>query len=60
MLILVSSDWSKLFSVIYVIVAQTISGIAKDLNKLSAKSAIKTFVPDYSEEDGEIIKYSNG
>ena len=52
MLIPVSSGWSKLLSVIYVMVAQAISGIAKDLNKMSAKSAIKTVVPDSSEEDG--------
>ena len=32
MLIPVSSGWSKLLSVIYVMVAQMISGIAKDLN----------------------------
>ena len=33
-------------------VAQAISGIAKDLNKMSAKSAIKTVVPDSQEDDG--------
>jgi len=33
-------------------VAQAISGIAKDLNKISAKSPIKTVAPDSSEEDG--------
>jgi hypothetical protein len=32
--------------VAYVMVAQAISGIAKDLNKMSAKSAIKTVVPE--------------
>lgn len=30
----------------WVMLAQAISGIAKDLNKMSAKSAIKTLVPD--------------
>ena len=55
MLIPVSSGWSKLLSVIYVMVAQAISGIAKDLNKMSAKSAIKIVVSDSSEEDGGII-----
>ena len=53
MLIPVSSGWSKLLSVIYVMFAQAISGIEKDLNKMSAKSAIKTVVHDTSEEDGE-------
>ena len=33
-------------------VAQAICGIAKDLNKMSAKSAIKTFVPYSQEDDG--------
>ena len=45
MLIPVASTWPKLLSVGYVMVAQAISGIAKDLNKMSAKSAIKTVVP---------------
>ncbi|ASP48862.1 organoarsenical effux MFS transporter ArsJ [Cognaticolwellia beringensis] len=32
-------------TVVYVMVAQALSGIAKDLNKMSAKSAIKLLVP---------------
>ena len=44
MLIPVSGTWPKALSVIYVMAAQAISGIAKDLNKMSAKSAIKTVV----------------
>ena len=35
--------------VAYVMVAQALSGIAKDLNKMSAKSAVKTLVKDGSE-----------
>jgi MFS family permease len=46
MLIPVADTWPKWWSVAYVMVAQAISGIAKDLNKMSAKSAIKTVVPD--------------
>ena len=46
LLIPVSASWPKLFSVIYVMAAQAISGIAKDLNKMSAKGAIKTVVPE--------------
>lgn len=34
-----------LLSVIYVMLTQTLSGIAKDLNKMSAKSSIKLLVP---------------
>ena len=44
MLIPVSGSWPKLLSVTYVMAAQAISGIATDLNKMSAKSAIKTVV----------------
>ncbi len=33
-------------SVVWVMAAQALSGIAKDLNKMSAKSAIKLLVPD--------------
>jgi len=36
----------SLLSVVYVMVAQAISGIAKDLNKMSAKSSIKLLVPN--------------
>jgi len=42
MLIPVADSWPKWWSVLYVMGAQAISGIAKDLNKMSAKSAIKT------------------
>jgi hypothetical protein len=42
MLIPVADTWPKWWSVAYVMGAQAISGIAKDLNKMSAKSAIKT------------------
>ena len=49
MLMPVSAGWPKLLSVIYVMAAQAISGIAKDLNKMSAKSAIKTVVPNARE-----------
>ncbi|MCP9848354.1 organoarsenical effux MFS transporter ArsJ [Cyanobium sp. Morenito 9A2] len=46
MLIPVAEGWPRWWSVAYVMVAQAISGIAKDLNKMSAKSAIKTVVPE--------------
>ena len=36
---------TNLLSVFYVMAAQALSGIAKDLNKMSAKSAIKLLVP---------------
>jgi len=45
----------SLLSVVYVMVAQAISGIAKDLNKMSAKSAIKTLVPE--RQQGTLFKW---
>jgi len=50
MLVPVAESWPKLLSVVYVMVAQAISGIAKDLNKMSAKSAIKTVVPETPDD----------
>jgi len=38
--------WSKAASVAFVVAAQGLSGIAKDLTKMSSKSAIKRVVPD--------------
>ncbi|MCP9909720.1 organoarsenical effux MFS transporter ArsJ [Cyanobium sp. BA20m-p-22] len=61
MLIPVADDWPKWLSVAYVMVAQAISGIAKDLNKMSAKSAIKTVVPetpdDHSQGERQLFKW---
>ncbi|KXI22757.1 organoarsenical effux MFS transporter ArsJ [Photobacterium sanguinicancri] len=42
-------------TVLWVMLAQAISGIAKDLNKMSAKSAIKTLVPN--EQQGALYKW---
>ncbi|ATC93263.1 organoarsenical effux MFS transporter ArsJ [Pseudoalteromonas tunicata] len=39
----------EMLSIIYVMAAQALSGIAKDLNKMSAKSAIKVLLPENSE-----------
>ncbi|HIF9544147.1 TPA: organoarsenical effux MFS transporter ArsJ [Photobacterium damselae] len=46
---------ADMLTVIWVMLAQAISGIAKDLNKMSAKSAIKTLVP--SGEQGALYKW---
>ncbi len=37
---------NEMLSIAWVMLAQALSGIAKDLNKMSAKSAIKALVPD--------------
>jgi hypothetical protein len=41
----VDPGWAKATSVAYVMGAQSLSGIAKDLTKMSAKSSIKVLVP---------------
>ncbi|MDE8602910.1 organoarsenical effux MFS transporter ArsJ [Marinomonas sp. RSW2] len=41
-MLLVPTPW---LTVVWVMIAQALSGIAKDLNKMSAKSAIKVLVP---------------
>jgi len=61
MLIPVAESWPKWWSVAYVMAAQAISGIAKDLNKMSAKSAIKTVVAetpdDHSKGESQLFKW---
>jgi predicted MFS family arabinose efflux permease len=49
MLSLLDPQWSRALSVAYVMAAQALSGIAKDLTKMSSKSAIKTLVPGDQE-----------
>lgn len=48
-------EWPELLSVGYVMVAQALSGVAKDLTKMSAKSAIKAIVP--AGQDGLLFKW---
>lgn len=45
----------SVLSVVYVMIAQAISGIAKDLNKMAAKSSIKTLVVD--GEQGKLYRW---
>ncbi|EIW89476.1 major facilitator superfamily transporter [Alishewanella agri BL06] len=51
-MLLVPAD---MLTVLWIMVAQAISGIAKDLNKMSAKSAIKLLLPD--EAQGALYKW---
>jgi hypothetical protein len=55
MLALLSPDWTEAFSVAYVMAAQALSGIAKDLTKMSSKSAIKLLVPE--DASGTLFKW---
>ncbi|WP_303721048.1 organoarsenical effux MFS transporter ArsJ [Malonomonas rubra] len=52
---LLNQSWSSLFSVCYVMGLQALSGIAKDLTKMSSKSAIKVLVPE--EADSALFKW---
>lgn len=50
---------SEYLSVLYLMVAQALSGIAKDLNKMSAKSSMKLLVTNVSkdEQEGKLFKW---
>jgi predicted MFS family arabinose efflux permease len=49
LLALLNQNWSMALSVAYVMGCQALSGIAKDLTKMSAKSAVKVLVPTGDE-----------
>jgi predicted MFS family arabinose efflux permease len=49
MLAMLNEHWSAAVSVVYVMIAQALSGIAKDLTKMSSKSAIRVVVPEGQE-----------
>lgn len=51
MMLTVPAEW---LSVLYVMTAQALSGIAKDLNKMSAKSAVKCLTTD---GDGKLYRW---
>lgn len=51
-MLLVPAEW---LTVLWVMVAQAFSGIAKDLNKMSAKSTIKLLVPD--QQQGQLYRW---
>ena len=47
-------EWALLLSVAYVMVVQGLSGVAKDLSKMSAKSAVKLLAP---EGEGALFRW---
>jgi MFS family permease len=51
----VDPTWVRWLSVGYVMAAQALSGIAKDLTKLSSKSAVKLLVPD--DDDSRFFRW---
>lgn len=52
LMLAVPAEW---LTVVYVMIAQALSGIAKDLNKMSAKSSIKTLVA--AGQEGTLFKW---
>ncbi|MDC9725315.1 MAG: organoarsenical effux MFS transporter ArsJ [Gammaproteobacteria bacterium] len=48
---------TEYLTIIYVMAAQALSGIAKDLNKMSAKASVKLFVPSDSESENKLFKW---
>ena len=54
MLAQIDTGWSTAFSVFFVMVVQGLSGVAKDLSKMSAKSAVKVLAP---ETNGALFKW---
>lgn len=55
MLALLNSQWGEFASVAWVMASQALSGIAKDLTKMSSKSAIKVLVP--ADAKGALFKW---
>ncbi len=49
-----SPDWGITASVIFVMIVQGLSGVAKDLSKMSSKSAVKLLAP---EGDGALFRW---
>jgi len=49
LLALLNPEWSQTIAIAYVMVAQAFSGIAKDLTKMSSKSAIRLVVPQEAQ-----------
>jgi hypothetical protein len=55
MLALLNPGWGEIASVAWVMASQALSGIAKDLTKMSSKSAIKVLVP--ADAKGALFKW---
>ena len=50
---LVQPGWLEVLSVVYVMAAQALSGVAKDLTKMSSKSAVKLLIPALGSREAE-------
>jgi hypothetical protein len=57
MLAVLNPAWTAGLALGYVMAAQALSGIAKDLTKMSSKSAIKVLVPDGEAARGTLFRW---
>ncbi len=48
-------DWTLILSVVFVMAVQGVSGVAKDLSKMSSKSAVKLLAP--AEDQGALFRW---
>ena len=56
----INSKWAELIAVLWVIGAQGISGIAKDITKTASKSAIKLISPDKGSQLFKLVAWFTG
>lgn len=51
----INTEWALVVSVIFVMAVQGVSGVAKDLSKMSAKSAVKVLAP--ANDQGALFRW---
>lgn len=51
----IDTDWALVVSVVFVMTVQGVSGVAKDLSKMSAKSAVKVLAP--AKDQGALFRW---
>ena len=56
----IDKNWSITLSVIFVMATQGLSGIAKDLTKMSAKSSVKLLAPDNNSKLFQWVSFMTG
>lgn len=56
-LTLVDSSWAPLITVCFVMAVQALAGVAKDLTKMSSKSAVKLVVIEDKDSEGRLFKW---
>lgn len=56
-LTIVDTNWASTLAVTFVMAVQALAGVAKDLTKMSSKSAVKLIVSDENDQDGKLFKW---